>query len=52
MRSREEAFNIVRKIRSLRTELGPQIEFAKELEVIRSAYGATRNIMKLLAALN
>jgi len=47
----EEAFSIVRKIRSLRAELGEQIEFAKELEVIRSAYGAKRNFMKLLATL-
>ena len=47
----DEAFSIVRKIRSLRTELGEQIEFATELEVIRSAYGAKRNFMKLLATL-
>lgn len=48
----EEAFNIVRRIRSLRTELGEQIEFAKELKVIRNAYGAKRNFMKLLATLS
>ncbi|CAL8473638.1 SWIM zinc finger domain-containing protein [Caballeronia sp. S22] len=47
----EEAFGIVRKIRSLRTELGEPIEFAKELEVIRDVYGAKRNFMKLLASL-
>ncbi|WP_061167583.1 SWIM zinc finger family protein [Caballeronia hypogeia] len=48
----DEALSIVRKIRSLRTELGEQIEFAKELEVIRDAYSAKRNFMKLLATLS
>ncbi|SPB18176.1 zinc finger SWIM domain-containing protein [Caballeronia novacaledonica] len=47
----DEAFGIVRKIRSLRTELGEQNEFAKELDVIRDVYGAKRNFMKLLASL-
>jgi uncharacterized Zn finger protein len=47
----DEAFNIVRNIRNLRTGLGEQIEFARELEVIRNAYGAKRNFMKLLATL-
>jgi hypothetical protein len=48
----EEAFNIVRKIRSLRIELGEHLEFEKELDMFRKAYGAKRNFMKLLAALN
>ncbi|MFM0140096.1 SWIM zinc finger family protein [Caballeronia grimmiae] len=48
----EDAFNIVRKIRSLRRELGEQIEFEKELQLIRDAYGAKRNFIKLLATLS
>ncbi|SAL71647.1 hypothetical protein AWB74_04237 [Caballeronia arvi] len=47
----DEAFSIVRKIRSLRTELGEQLEFEKELDVIRDTYGAKRNFMKLLTTL-
>ncbi|KDR26306.1 hypothetical protein BG60_23470 [Caballeronia zhejiangensis] len=45
----DEAFSIVREIQSLRRELGEQIEFAKELDIIRDAYGAKKNFMKLLA---
>ncbi|SAL00355.1 hypothetical protein AWB78_05937 [Caballeronia calidae] len=48
----DEAFSIVRKIQSLRRELHEQTEFAKELDVIRDAYGAKRNFMKLLATLS
>ncbi|MFM0324837.1 SWIM zinc finger family protein [Caballeronia glebae] len=47
----EEAVGIVRKIRSLRAELGEHLEFEKELDMFRKAYGAKRNFMKLLATL-
>ncbi|SAK90645.1 hypothetical protein AWB82_06384 [Caballeronia glebae] len=47
----EEAVGIVRKIRSLRMELGEHLEFEKELDMFRKAYGAKRNFMKLLATL-
>jgi UDP-N-acetylglucosamine enolpyruvyl transferase len=41
----------VKTIRSLRAELGEHLEFEKELDMIRKAYGAKRNFMKLLATL-
>jgi uncharacterized Zn finger protein len=47
----DEAFQIVRDIRSLRAKLGERAEFSRELEEIRDIYRAKRNFIKLLDTL-
>jgi hypothetical protein len=47
----DEAFDVVRTIKKLRTQLKEHGEFASELDSIREIYRAKRNFMKLLATL-
>jgi hypothetical protein len=47
----DEAFDIVRAIKRLRSDLGDDGKFADELESIKQAYRAKRNFIKLLATL-
>jgi hypothetical protein len=47
----DEAFDVVRTIKKLRTQLKEHVEFASELDSIRETYRAKRNFMKLLATL-
>lgn len=47
----DQAFDVVRAVKRLRSELGDDATFADELESIRQTYRAKRNFIKLLKAL-
>jgi uncharacterized Zn finger protein len=48
----DEAFEIVRAVGRLRAKLGEHMQFATELDEIRSTYRAKRNFIKLLDTLS
>lgn len=47
----DEAFDVVKTVKRLRSGLGDDATFADELAAIRRSYRAQRNFIKLLATL-